>query len=137
MVHGAIDVEKHGDGDGDGDGEVAEGQGWEIAHLPGVGPYALDSWRIFGRDALFGRGRGRGHAAQDRDQAGESDITATEEEEWQRVVPADKDLRAWLIWRWRRAGWQYDVFSGKRTRIVIEEEKKKEEEEGEEDLMKE
>jgi len=29
-------------------------EGWEIAHLPGMGAYALDSYRIFHRDELRG-----------------------------------------------------------------------------------
>ncbi|KAF2022985.1 hypothetical protein EK21DRAFT_10816, partial [Setomelanomma holmii] len=31
-----------------------EREGWEIAHLPGMGAYALDSFRIFYRDKLRG-----------------------------------------------------------------------------------
>ncbi|PSN63014.1 hypothetical protein BS50DRAFT_452628, partial [Corynespora cassiicola Philippines] len=33
-------------------GPEDEREGWEIAHLPGMGPYALDSFRIFYRDRL-------------------------------------------------------------------------------------
>ncbi|KAF8253574.1 DNA glycosylase, partial [Wilcoxina mikolae CBS 423.85] len=60
---------------------------WEIAHLPGVGAYALDSWRIFCRDRLRGVVPGEG-----------------EEEEWKRVVPKDKELRAYCRWRWAKDG---------------------------------
>jgi methyl-CpG-binding domain protein 4 len=58
---------------------------WEIAHLPGVGAYALDSWRIFCRDEFRGRKQG-------------------EEEEWRRVVPKDKELRAYCRWLWAKEG---------------------------------
>jgi len=63
---------------------------WEIAHLPGVGAYALDSWRIFCRDRLRGTPDG-----------GEEE---EEEEEWRRVVPKDKELRAYCRWRWAKEG---------------------------------
>lgn len=32
--------------------ETDKREGWEIAHLPGIGAYALDSFRIFHRDQL-------------------------------------------------------------------------------------
>ena len=64
---------------------------WEIAHLPGIGAYALDSWRIFCRDSFLG-GAKEG------------------EEEWRRVVPKDKELRAYCRWRWAKEGvvWEED-----------------------------
>lgn len=58
---------------------------WEIAHLPGVGAYALDSWRIFCRDEF-------------RRTGGEF----IEEEEWKSVVPMDKELRAYIKWKWAK-----------------------------------
>lgn len=64
---------------------VPRSQGWEVAHIPGVGPYALDSWRIWCRDELRGDVR-------------------EEEEEWRRVVPMDKELRAFLRWKWAKEG---------------------------------
>ncbi|ORY10509.1 DNA glycosylase, partial [Clohesyomyces aquaticus] len=70
-----------------------EGEGWEVAHLPGLGQYAMDSYRIFFRDRL------RGHeGCEDKDF----------EPEWKNVVPRDKDLRAYLVWRWREEGWKWD-----------------------------
>ncbi|KAF9244206.1 DNA glycosylase, partial [Melanogaster broomeanus] len=50
-----------------------------ISHFPGVGPYALDSFRIFcksvpGKDA--------------------------EEDEWKKVMPSDKELIWYLRWKW-------------------------------------
>ena len=72
--------------------------GWEVAHLPGVGAYGLDSWRIFCRDEL------RGIKEDDGD------------EEWRRVVPLDKELRAYLRWRWLQEGWVWDPLTGKRRK---------------------
>lgn len=56
--------------------------GWELAHLPGMGAYALDSYRIFYRDTLRG-------------------ITVSKgvEPEWRRVAADDKDLKAYLEWK--------------------------------------
>jgi methyl-CpG-binding domain protein 4 len=59
-----------------------EREGWEIAHLPGMGAYALDSYRIFYRDRL-------------RDIEPTSDV----EPEWKRVVPTDKELIPYLKWK--------------------------------------
>ncbi|PSN65114.1 DNA glycosylase [Corynespora cassiicola Philippines] len=75
--------------------------GWEIAHLPGIGPYAIDSFRIFYRDTLRGIGSGDGL-----------------EPEWKRVVPQDKDLRAYLVWRWRQEGWDWNMLTGEKTRCL-------------------
>lgn len=76
---------------------------WEVAHIPGVGPYALDSWRIFCRDALRGV-----TVAVKSDSGGGEEIgelqEVVEEEEWRRVVPKDKELRAYLRWRWAAEG---------------------------------
>lgn len=60
-----------------------ERDGWEIAHLPGMGAYALDSYRIFYRDKLRG-----------------IKITSDVEPEWKRVMADDKDLKAYLKWKW-------------------------------------
>jgi endonuclease III len=65
-------------------------EGFEIAHLAGMGPYAIDSFRIFHRDVMRGVARdwlGSG--------AGEGF-----EPEWMRVVPLDKELKAYVEWRW-------------------------------------
>jgi endonuclease III len=75
--------------------------GWEIAHLPGVGAYALDSYRIFYRDTLRGIEENDGH-----------------EPEWKRVVPLDKDLRPYLAWRWAQEGWTWDPVTGHRERLT-------------------
>lgn len=76
-------------------------EGWEVAHLPGIGAYALDSYRIFHRDRLRG-------------------VDKDAEPEWKRVVATDKELRAWLVWRWRKEGYLYDVATGKATRLPLE-----------------
>jgi methyl-CpG-binding domain protein 4 len=60
-----------------------EREGWEIAHLPGMGAYALDSYRIFYRDTLRG-----------------IDCAGGGEPEWKRVKADDKDLKAYLQWKW-------------------------------------
>lgn len=64
-------------------GPKDEREGWEIAHLPGMGAYALDSYRIFYRDRLRG--------------IEQSDHV---EPEWKRVEPEDKELKPYLKWRW-------------------------------------
>ncbi|USP78094.1 hypothetical protein yc1106_05368 [Curvularia clavata] len=63
-----------------------EREGWEIAHLPGMGAYALDSYRIFYRDRLRGV-------------EGLNGI----EPEWKRVIPTDKELKPYLKWRREQA----------------------------------
>lgn len=83
-------------------GEEDEREGWEVAHLPGMGAYALDSYRIFGRDQLRGV---------------EEEAIAGGWEEWRRVVPLDKDLRRYLVCRWREEGWDWDMLTGKKRRI--------------------
>ena len=68
-----------------------------ISHYPGVGrctsqisngahqPDALDSWSIF---------------------------AAFDPETWRTIIPLDKELRAYLIWRWAREGKLFDVMKG-------------------------
>ncbi|KAI5840564.1 DNA glycosylase [Morchella snyderi] len=68
---------------------VEQGRCWEIAHLPGVGAYALDSWRIFCRDEFR-------RAAGERVEIGQ--------EEWRSVVPMDKELRVYVRWMWAKEG---------------------------------
>lgn len=80
-----------------------EREGWEIAHLPGIGAYALDSYRIFHRDKLRG-------------------TPASAEPEWKRVVATDKELRAWLVWRWQQEGYDYGILTGKTTPISTQKE---------------
>ncbi|OQO07664.1 hypothetical protein B0A48_07361 [Cryoendolithus antarcticus] len=93
------------------DSELIEGL-VEIAHLPGCGHYALDSWRIFCRDVL------RGVAT---DFNGADAETENFEPEWQRVLPLDKELRACLRWMWMREGFVWDIITGKKRPATEEE----------------
>lgn len=86
----------------DNEDEPREGA-WEIGHLT-KGAYALDSWRIFCRDRLRGLAQGwNGEGAQEGFQP-----------EWMRVMPLDKELRAFLRWCWLREGWLWDADTGER-----------------------
>ncbi|OBT90124.1 hypothetical protein VE02_00894 [Pseudogymnoascus sp. 03VT05] len=85
------------------DEDMREGA-WEIGHLT-KGPYAIDSWRIFCRDELRGLAKGwNGEEAEDEGF----------QPEWMRVLPKDKELRAFLRWCWLREGWVWDAESGER-----------------------
>lgn len=75
-------------------------EGWEIGHLPGIGEYALDSYRIFGRDRLRG--------LQDEEGL---------EAEWKRVIPSDKELGPYVKYRWAQEGWDYDITSGAKQKL--------------------
>ncbi|KAJ9396821.1 hypothetical protein DTO282F9_6224 [Paecilomyces variotii] len=77
---------------------------WEISHLPGVGAYAIDSWRIFCRDELRG-------LSTDWKGAGADDGFTPE---WKSVHPTDKELRAYLTWMWLKEGWVWDRETGRR-----------------------
>jgi methyl-CpG-binding domain protein 4 len=81
-------------------------EGWEIAHLPAIGPYALDSFRIFHRDEMRGLAR---------DWIGAGAVEGFEPE-WKRVVPLDKELRACLRWMWMKEGWIWDAETGVRIK---------------------
>ena len=85
----------------DTDADECEGA-LEIGHIPGCGPYAWDSWRIFCRDVQ------RGLAEHYNDKR--SDF----EPEWRRVLPLDKELRACLRWMWLREGYVWDHETGNR-----------------------
>ncbi|OAA33004.1 methyl-CpG-binding domain-containing protein 4 [Moelleriella libera RCEF 2490] len=86
------------------EGAGADAEGWEIGHMT-QGKYTLDSWRIFCRDEFLGRaedwtGKGREPEFQP---------------EWMRVMPHDKELRAYLRWMWMREGWEWNPETGERT----------------------
>jgi endonuclease III len=109
-----LDYPKKGDGKdipksegpiSDDDPRVA----WEIAHLPGTGAYALDSWRVFCRDELRGLPTGVPQVLTPKA------IDEELEKEWTRVLPLDKELRAYLRWRWLRLGWRWDPITGERA----------------------
>lgn len=78
---------------------------WEVAHLPGIGPYAIDSWRIFCRDEL------RGLAADHKGTGATEGFVP----EWKFVLPGDKELRAYLSWMWLREGYSWDMETGELT----------------------
>ncbi|RYP91629.1 hypothetical protein DL770_002255 [Monosporascus sp. CRB-9-2] len=91
------------DDDHDPPRTAAAAAAWEIGHMT-QGRYALDSWRIFCRDALLGRAedwRGRGREGEFQP-------------EWMRVLPEDKELRAYLRWLWMQEGWDWDPKTGER-----------------------
>lgn len=79
---------------------------WEISYLPGLGPYSHDSWRIFCRDRL----RGLSNSWNGEGAANEF------EPEWKRVLPTDKELRAYLTWMWLKEGWHWNKDTGERTK---------------------
>lgn len=80
--------------------------GWEIGHLPTVGPYALDSFRIFHRDIMRGLAKDwKGTGAAERF-----------EPEWKRVTAEDKELKAYLKWMWLREGWIWNPATGKKVK---------------------
>ncbi|OJD13651.1 hypothetical protein AJ78_05908 [Emergomyces pasteurianus Ep9510] len=79
---------------------------WEIAHLPGLGSYAIDSWRIFCRDELRG-------LASDWKGAEASDEFVPE---WKSVLPKDKELRGYLTWMWLKEGCEWEQETGGRRR---------------------
>lgn len=82
---------------------------WEVAHLRGIGPYAIDSWRIFCRDALRGLAMGYN---------GEGAMEGFEPE-WKRVLPLDKELRAYLRWMWLKEGWDWEPLTGNRQPMMV------------------
>lgn len=92
---------------GDDDPRVA----WEVGHLVGIGSYGIDSWRIFCRDELRGLPSGLPSLVELED----ADVREAElGKEWTRVLPLDKELRAYLRWRWLRVGFEWDCVTGER-----------------------
>ena len=83
---------------------------WEIGQLPGIGVYAIDSWRIFCRDEL--RGLPTGLPKELTPEAKKEEL----QKEWTRVLAGDKELRAYLRWRWLRNGWEWDPVTGERKK---------------------
>lgn len=80
-----------------------ERSAWEIGHMT-QGPYAIDSWRIFCRDVL--RGVADGYNGEGTEEGFQP--------EWMRVVPEDKELRAYLRWMWLKEGFGWDPFTGEK-----------------------
>ncbi|KAJ5902234.1 hypothetical protein N7495_002762 [Penicillium taxi] len=82
---------------------------WEIAGFPGVGPYSMDSWRIFCRDELRGK-------ATDWKGTGAPPSLPSFLPEWKQVVPRDKELCAYLSWMWLKEGFIWNHGTGETTR---------------------
>lgn len=105
---------KRDDGKDVGPGDIIDEEdervAWEIGQLPGVGVYAIDSWRIFCRDDL--RGSPGGLPKELTAEAKEEEL----QKEWTRVLAGDKELRAYLRWRWLRNGWDWDPVTGERRK---------------------
>ena len=87
---------------------------WEIAHLPTVGSYALDSWRIFCRDKL------RNVASTLNDLGSLIGEAEEKGQEWTSVLPKDKELRAYLKWRWLRLDYLWDPLDGRKLKVGLE-----------------
>lgn len=99
-----------------------------IGIYPGVGRYAIDSWRIFvaGGGASVGlRGAkpvspfdtaSMGAAASKTQLASALPLmprnAVAKEAEWKAVMPLDKELRAYLVWRWAKEGQVWDPVRG-------------------------
>lgn len=107
----AIIYAKNEDDEGEDNDDFVNGA-LEIGHIPGCGPYAWDSWRIFCRDVQ--RGLANDYNGQDADY--EEFVP-----EWRRVLPLDKELRACLRWMWLRDGWVWDCETGDRRLATKEE----------------
>ncbi|KAK7757809.1 hypothetical protein SLS62_000187 [Diatrype stigma] len=141
MMTGGSDVEEGQKGGGEGEGEREEEEderfadpeldpnpnpnpnirptdaatAWEIGHMT-QGRYALDSWRIFCRDVLLGRAedwRGKG-ASPTTTATGGGGGGGVFQPEWMRVMPEDKELRAYLRWLWMQEGWDWDPKTGEK-----------------------
>ena len=99
-----------GDGKDIGQNEVVDDEdhrsAWEVAHLPGVGAYSIDSWRMFCRDEL---------RELAKDWKGTGALTSGFVPEWKSVLPRDKELRAYATWMWLKEGWVWDRLTGDLT----------------------
>ncbi|KAK7951476.1 methyl-CpG-binding domain-containing protein 4 [Apiospora aurea] len=86
-----------------GDGsEIRAGEEVSPRSTTTRGAYAIDSWRIFCRDVLLGRAqdwKGKGREGEFQP-------------EWMRVLPQDKELRAYLRWMWMLEGWAWEPATG-------------------------
>ncbi|KZO99820.1 DNA glycosylase [Calocera viscosa TUFC12733] len=79
-----------------------------VAHLAGVGRYAADSWRIYSPTLLGGGGpKGAREILEGLREPND------EPEEWKEVLPLDKELRWYLIWRWAVEGYKWTPEHGR------------------------
>jgi methyl-CpG-binding domain protein 4 len=98
-------------------GEIIDDQderdAWEIGHMT-QGPYAIDSWRIFCRDELRGLASNwnGGNAVSGNHMDDDVNLDKPFQPEWMRVLPEDKELRAYLRWMWLKEGFEWDPFTG-------------------------
>ncbi|SPO29042.1 uncharacterized protein UTRI_05616 [Ustilago trichophora] len=97
-----------------------------IGIYPGVGRYAIDSWRIFvaGGGASVGLEGEKPISPFDIASSITDNKSVTTqsvplsaslgsaEPEWKSVMPLDKELRAYLIWRWAKEGQVWDPLRG-------------------------
>lgn len=94
-----------------------------IGIYPGVGRYAIDSWRIFiaGGGASVGLQGDKPVSPFDTlvaltppegDEKPQVAISVSQEAEWKSVMPLDKELRAYLVWRWEKEGHIWDPVRG-------------------------
>jgi hypothetical protein len=67
----------------------------EVSHLPGIGRFASDCWRVFCKEQFY---RSAGH-----------DLP---EAEWKRVVPRDLKLIDYLKSRWEKEGFIWNPTDG-------------------------
>ncbi|KXJ91965.1 hypothetical protein Micbo1qcDRAFT_162030, partial [Microdochium bolleyi] len=136
--YGVKNYPKQGDGKDVRAGEKLDPEdpreaAWEIGHLT-QGRYAIDSWRIFCRDVFLGRASNNEQIPEGgvssvtnsaskntksrRRKSSTTPLSRTEsvfQPEWMRVLPEDKELRAYLRWMWMREGWEWDPLTGERT----------------------
>ena len=103
-------------------GQARRRVAWEVGGLPGIGAYSIDSWRIFCRDKLRGVDNlgelepYKPHWECEEEKCGCEREIEEPRGEWTRVLPRDKELRAYLRWRWLRCGWEWDPETGERRR---------------------
>ncbi|TKY88303.1 hypothetical protein EX895_002655 [Sporisorium graminicola] len=93
-----------------------------ISIYPGVGRYAIDSWRIFVAGGGASAGLQGNKPVSPFDTALSQAEAAVlrlnpprpeaERPEWKSVMPLDKELRAYLIWRWAKEGKVWDPLRG-------------------------
>jgi hypothetical protein len=91
---------------------------WEISHLPGLGPYSHDSWRMFCRDELRGLASDWLGSKSQPVQNGEGRQFKFEPE-WKRVLPEDKELRAWMTWMWLKEGLLWNKETGEKKKAGV------------------
>ncbi|KAG8930748.1 hypothetical protein FRC02_003709 [Tulasnella sp. 418] len=99
-----------------------------VSNYPGVGRYALDSFRIFS-PILSGGGAPAGERSAIarvvkwcKTNSVKSYLPQGSDkgEEWKRVIPQDKELIKYLVWRWAIEGYIWDPETGASGRSTAE-----------------